>query len=177
MRGQNYDPPGPPWSVEADGFRPPRRPSTCRRAGRTHWVALYLSSSIKSSASKARSPYDSISAYIPETPSRGAEVALHCPCQVAEASEGLPPSPFFAESGTDDRPDADPTTRFGTSCASVRTCQAPRRVIPRASPPARTRLNWPEGLCCMGGNRGAFTGTQGGVWSRRSTTGNPAGQR
>ena len=78
-----------------------------------HWVALYPSSSIKSSGSKARSPCDSISACIPETPSVGAEVTVHGPCQVAEACQGLRRTPFFAESGADDRPDADPDGPVG----------------------------------------------------------------
>lgn len=78
-----------------------------------HCVALYPSSSIKSSASQARSPCDSISACIPETPSVGAEVTVHGPCQVAEACQGLRRTPFFAESGADDRPDADPDGPVG----------------------------------------------------------------
>lgn len=72
-----------------------------------YWVALYPASSIKSSASKAPSPYRSNSTYIPETPLLGAEVTLHCPCQVAEVSEDLLRTPFFAETGADDPPGAD----------------------------------------------------------------------
>ena len=72
-----------------------------------HWVALYLASSIKSSASKTPSRYRSHSAYIRETPLLGAEVILHCPCQVAEISEDLPRPPSFAETGADDAPGAD----------------------------------------------------------------------
>ena len=78
-----------------------------------HWVALYLASSIKSSASKAPSPYRSHSACIPETPLLGAEVTVHGPCQVAEACQGLRRTPFFTESGADDRPDADPDGPVG----------------------------------------------------------------
>ena len=70
-----------------------------------------------------------------------------------------------------------PTAQLGTNDASARARQAPRRAAPRASPPARMRLNRPEVFCCMGGNRGGFTGTRGGGWNRRSTTGNRASQR
>ncbi len=58
-----------------------------------HWVALYLAFSIKSSASKTPSRYRSHSAYIPETPLLGAEVILHCPCQVADVSKDFPVPP------------------------------------------------------------------------------------
>lgn len=71
-----------------------------------HWVALYLAFSTKSSTSKTPSRYRSHSAYIPETPLLGAEVILHCPCQVAEVSKDLR-TPSFAETGADDSPGAD----------------------------------------------------------------------
>ena len=143
-----------------------------------HWVALYPSSSIKSSASKARSPCDSISTCIPETPSVCAEVTVHCPCQVAEVSEDLPRTPFSAELGTDDRAYADPDDPLRNELRLRKGSPSPQTSrAPRTSPPTRMGLNRLEGFCCMGGNRGGFTGTRGGGWNRRSTTGNRASQR
>jgi len=95
-----------------------------------HWVALYPSSSIKSSASKARTPYDSICAYIPETPSLGAEVTVHCPCQVSEACQGLPRTPSLQSQAPMIAPMLTPTAQLGTSSASARARQVPRRAEP-----------------------------------------------
>ena len=129
---------------------PPRPGAPVRAGGREEcigWPYILLPRS-----SQAPQRPEARATQSPHASQKLPPLAQRSPCMVRAKSRrparasAVPPSlqsqaPMIA-------PMLTPTAQLGTNDASARARQAPRRAAPRASPPARMRLNRPEVFCC-----------------------------